>query len=700
MTRGSLLRILMRCVFGGLVGLAVGIPTVAWVAQNDPNAFNKQVGWANIWALPVAVLGLLVSEIGKKRKAADELDHQVIALAKAQRSSHGEQLAQLLGTDSLESRPAKLTFSVADVRTGKPAANARVAGSVETVADYYKMTSGRMLILGVAGAGKTVIGNILLMKLIEDLLGSAKPAVGDLQVPVIFNLTSWSSGKKFDEWLADEIAVRFHVGLSSARKLVRENRILPLLDGLDEMDNELEPPDRANWAVQQLNDYIAVKPHGRLVLMCRSGSRYYSRLRIKIRNMQAIAIKPLRIVDIDSYILEHCGKDVLEALKEGISGGPRGAQKMFYTEVATPWRLAMTVGYINVGNDVRRLLPRATESQAIFANRLNSELYETFLSTRLRLGGCKNHRQIGQARHSLSRIAHLLHSPENGEQSTDIILHDWWQRFGGKVPAWQVRAAAFAAILPFGLPLEKLPLEPYSPDPAEGWLSWALPLANFMMLFTMALATPSRAIHPTGISLSRLLSSAGLMRTVIFLVASIALGITSAQVVSWPALGVGLGIGCFILLVSVVGSRMEATEDAMDPHAPLRRDFFASVIFGAGMGIFMGTYMAEVLGPSMGLRFGLGYFLTMTVGFASGRYFIATFMGPTVGLPRRLSSYLRWAKRAGILRVSGISYQFRHRELMNYLLDSSEPPPKMPIPGPFGIPIQRWPRWGRAQVRA
>ncbi|GAB3855559.1 hypothetical protein GCM10029963_50530 [Micromonospora andamanensis] len=681
-------------LYAGLIALAVGLPVLGWTARNDSDAFNKQVGWANIWAGSLAAVGLIIMQVGANQGNVSDLNRRVISLAKAQRTSHSKQLAQLLGTDSLESRYANVEFSAADARTGKPPPRARAAGNIDTIADFYRQkTPGRMLILGAAGAGKSVIGITLLLKLIDEVLTLAKVEGEELKVPVIFNLTSWPSEKKFDDWLVEEISMRFRLSPAAARELVHDKRILPILDGLDEMDTEAESPDRAEWAVGQLNDYIAINWNEPIVVISRSGSQYYSRLRARFRNMQAISIKPISSRRAEKYLTEHCGSETVDSINAGLAKGTRKTREMFFAAISTPWRLAITVGYINSGNNPKKLLPAANEGQAAFIARLDSELYETFLTTRFRLAGCKNQRQEDRARFHLSRIAHLLQSPKSDEQSIDIVLHDWWRRFGARVPAWQSRAGLFAAVVPFSLPLDRLPLEGYSPAPNAGWTSWAMPLANFLMLLTMAVATPYQVTRPTALNISRFLSSAGLLRVSLLLVLSVGTGYFFLVATSSGLLGAAIGVGLFVMLVSVIGRRTEATKDATGPHDPIRRDFVASGIYGLGMGTFMGAYNAEALGPLMGLLFGIGYFLAMTVGFAAGRYFMTTVMGPSVGLPLRLSSHLRWAKSAGILRTSGISYQFRHRELMTYLSATSDPPPRMPLPGPFGIPIQRVPKW-------
>lgn len=89
-----------------------------------------------------------------------------------------------------------------------------------------------LLMLGAPGAGKTT----MLLTLLEDLLDVAthdKTA----PIPVVFPLASWSSDSKpLEEWFVEELCGPLY-GLSPelARSWIANDRVLPLLDGLDEV---------------------------------------------------------------------------------------------------------------------------------------------------------------------------------------------------------------------------------------------------------------------------------------------------------------------------------------------------------------------------------------------------------------------------------------------------------------------------------
>src|SRR5262249_57141882 len=114
-----------------------------------------------------------------------------------------------------------------------------VAGRVEQVADVYRhIPSGRLVILGKAGAGKTVLA----ARLALDLLATRQP---DQPVPVIVSVGSWNPATTpLTTWLAGLLA-RDHPGLAApagpagstradgptpAAALIAAGRVLPILD--------------------------------------------------------------------------------------------------------------------------------------------------------------------------------------------------------------------------------------------------------------------------------------------------------------------------------------------------------------------------------------------------------------------------------------------------------------------------------------
>ncbi|MBY6306460.1 NACHT domain-containing protein [Streptomyces clavuligerus] len=134
----------------------------------------------------------------------------------------------------------------------------------EVAAMYTRLPSGRLVVLGEPGAGKTV----LLLQLALDLLAVRAP---DDPVPVIVELAGWNpETQRFDDWLEERLiagypatATRDGSGVTRARALVDQGMVLPLLDGLDEL-----PAPLSHQAVLTLNR--SLDHHRPVVLTCRA----------------------------------------------------------------------------------------------------------------------------------------------------------------------------------------------------------------------------------------------------------------------------------------------------------------------------------------------------------------------------------------------------------------------------------------------
>ncbi|SDF79715.1 Transcriptional regulator, contains XRE-family HTH domain [Lentzea fradiae] len=113
---------------------------------------------------------------------------------------------------------------------------AGLAGRLDQVVEVYRrVPSKRLVVLGRAGSGKTV----LTTRFVLDLLAARDTAD---PVPVIFGLGSWHPGRVgLRDWLAEQL-IREYPFLSApgpggtlASTLVDSQRVLPVLDGFDEI---------------------------------------------------------------------------------------------------------------------------------------------------------------------------------------------------------------------------------------------------------------------------------------------------------------------------------------------------------------------------------------------------------------------------------------------------------------------------------
>jgi predicted NACHT family NTPase len=115
-----------------------------------------------------------------------------------------------------------------------------------------------MVITGAPGAGKTVLAVQLMLRLLEP----DQRAEGD-PVPVRLTLAGWDTDREsLEEWITGQLVGSYGLSRTEARALVRERLILPVLDGLDEMDSESAPgvSSRAAEAVHRMKRLPARAP--------------------------------------------------------------------------------------------------------------------------------------------------------------------------------------------------------------------------------------------------------------------------------------------------------------------------------------------------------------------------------------------------------------------------------------------------------
>ncbi|MFF4731669.1 NACHT domain-containing protein [Streptomyces mirabilis] len=112
------------------------------------------------------------------------------------------------------------------------------AGLAELAAAFQALPAQRLVIIGGPGTGKTSLAILLTLQLLS-LHDATKP------VPIPLLVSSWDASKEhFDVWLARRIHEEY-VGLTRdldrarIRELVRDRRVLPVLDGLDELPRPL-----------------------------------------------------------------------------------------------------------------------------------------------------------------------------------------------------------------------------------------------------------------------------------------------------------------------------------------------------------------------------------------------------------------------------------------------------------------------------
>ncbi len=152
-------------------------------------------------------------------------------------------------------------------------------------------------------------------------------------------------------------------------------------------------------------------------------------------------------------------------------------------------------------------------------------------------------------------------------------------------------------------------------------------------------------------------------------------------------LAAGIVVGIVFGLAGGLANALVTHPPAIDRPSRLVRQglvHLVTVIVTVGLvvGLMIGFLAAfdegSIDGLVVGLQGALLIGLPLGLVFAANspwpRYLVATMILARRGdLPRRTAVFLDWAYGAGLMRLSGIAVQFRHREFQTWLTTRSQP---------------------------
>jgi hypothetical protein len=112
---------------------------------------------------------------------------------------------------------------------------------------YGGLGSGRMMIVGTPGSGKSGAAVLLVLAALKHRAQVPEKDRPLMPVPVMFTLHGWDPNtQRVEDWLASQLQQTYPLftgkgGAEDAAQLIRAGRVAAILDGLDEIADELQP---------------------------------------------------------------------------------------------------------------------------------------------------------------------------------------------------------------------------------------------------------------------------------------------------------------------------------------------------------------------------------------------------------------------------------------------------------------------------
>jgi DNA polymerase III delta prime subunit len=198
-----------------------------------------------------------------------------------------QQSSVALGLNTIVQTPGKMPAAITSLT------------DISTIFDSFEQS---LLILGAPGSGKTT----LLLQLAEELLHRAETDPSQ-RIPFVFNLSSWAVKRKsLTLWMADEMNRRSDIPKRLATEWIDNDQIIPLLDGLDEVD-----PAYRLVCLQAINHYRS--EHGFVPIAVCSRIADYESLGEKLRLRNAVVVQDLEDHDVHAALSRNSELAILYA---------------------------------------------------------------------------------------------------------------------------------------------------------------------------------------------------------------------------------------------------------------------------------------------------------------------------------------------------------------------------------------------------
>jgi len=653
------------------VAVVLAAASLAWFLQRE--GLDRADKWSSVVFGSVGALAVAVSGLAWLwRLGGDAGDRHALSLARladAQRAQWtAEQAARRvrdpwpLNVRWVASARARAAMaSWASVRRTPGAGPVDIGGDYEDIATVLDRDDvpKRLVVLGEPGAGKSMLAIHLTLQLV-----ARRRADGP--VAVLLTAAAWNPAQPLDDWVADQLIALDHrlakavpgpdaVRRSLARDLVAAGSILPVLDGLDELDEQVQ---RA-----ALIGISAAAAAGReFVVTCRT-EPYEAAVRV------CGAIPAAAVVELQPIPAAEAAQHLADSAATGdrrwspvVAHLRRESTAPLAQALSTPlmiWLARMV--YQDPARGPGELLTAdwATSRQGIEEHLLDYLIPAAYATTHNR-HPARPAAVADDVRHVLSLLARHMRQ----QRTYDFA---WWQLSEVRpAPAVQLMSVAFAilAALYATIALFSGIVLLFPDDGSAGpWFGSVFLGAWVGMFISFCRLLFTDRQHP------RKMTVRG--TRAVFLTVGVPL-VVIATLTGDPGFGAGLGLSAGV--VAALASGAVAAPSAASPAALLRADRAAALTSGATIGLATSFLFSVAFGPAALLPCGAALATAAAAILLSawGQLHLAQLVTAVFHrTPLRLAGTLHEACDRGILRRAGGVYQFRHGLLRDRLSDPS-----------------------------
>ena len=161
-----------------------------------------------------------------------------------------------------------------------------------SIREAYELAQQELLILGEAGAGKST----LLLELALHLIERAEQDTTQ-PLPVLLPLSSWATNRgPLHEWLSEQFVLLYDVPRSLSQQWLQTKQLLPLLDGLDEMQASARTA-----CIAAISTYHRERLQS-LVVCSRTNEYEAAATRERLALHAAVVVQPLSREQVDTHL--------------------------------------------------------------------------------------------------------------------------------------------------------------------------------------------------------------------------------------------------------------------------------------------------------------------------------------------------------------------------------------------------------------